>query len=303
MSICSDIQEKYQVRKTLSQKTAFIGYMQQAIPGLQVEKLGLMGSRNLIYGDVSRAKVIFTAHYDTVSRSYLPNLVTPDRQWLKFITLLLMLAPIIAAMIACGVLLEHFGVPYKIKVGILLAIYWAGFLGMFFLGKPNPHTANDNTSGVLTLIRLIEEMPESLRDKAAFVFFDNEEYGCIGSGAFRRKHRSETTDKLVFNMDCVGDGNNILLIATKKAREQYESALRAAFLPDNGITPIITDAKKVRYASDQKHFPVSVAAAAMKRGKWLGLYLDRIHTVRDTVCNAENIDYLTAGSISMLRDI
>lgn len=297
------IMEKYQQRKTKKQKDAFIEFMQACYPELKVEKKGLMGSRNLILGEPEKADIVFTAHYDTVGVSIVPNRVTPDRPYIRLLNMLLVIAPIVIAMVIAAMVMEHIGIPEGLRKAIILGIYWLMFFWMFFGGKPNPNTANDNTSGVLTLCSIIDALPRDLRSRAAFIFFDNEEYGCVGSGAYYGAHKAEMKERLIFNMDCVGDGDTILLVVSKKALPLYEEKLRAVFPENEKFKVRIASAKKVNYSSDQKRFPVSVAAAAMKTGKWLGLYMDRIHTKKDTVCDAENIKYLTDCAVEFLRKI
>ena len=72
--------EKYQVRKTKKQKNAFIEYISSLSTkngySTHVEK-GILGARNIIVGDPEKAKVIYTAHYDTCARLPLPNFITP----------------------------------------------------------------------------------------------------------------------------------------------------------------------------------------------------------------------------------
>lgn len=293
------IMEKYQQRRTKKQKTAFIEMLQTRYPALRVEKTGLMGSRNLIYGDPDTAKIVFTAHYDTVNVSLIPNLVTPDRPWIRYLNTLLVLAPMIIVTILAGNLAEALGMSYDAQRYIALLVYWLMFVLTFFVGKPSAHTANDNTSGVLALCRLIDELPSD--SGAAFIFFDNEEYGCIGSGSFYKAHKAAMQDKLIFNLDCIGDGDTILLVTSKKLPAEHCSRLRAAFTPTDAYGVRIESAKKVNYSSDQKHFPHSVAAAAMKRKKWLGLYMDRIHTKNDTVCAPENIEYVTRCAAELVK--
>ncbi len=72
--------EKYEIRKTKKQKTAFI---QWVVPYLQslgypvtVEQ-GKCGVRNIVIGDIEQAKVVFTAHYDTCAVLPIPNFITP----------------------------------------------------------------------------------------------------------------------------------------------------------------------------------------------------------------------------------
>lgn len=53
-------------------------------------------------------------------------------------------------------------------------------------------------------------------DKAAFVLFDHEEIGMVGSYSFAKKHKEILKDKLIVNLDCVSDGDHILVM--KKGR-------------------------------------------------------------------------------------
>ena len=55
---------------------------------------------------------------------------------------------------------------------------------VFMGGKPNKHTANDNTSGVITLLELMNRLSPEQKERTAFVFFDNEENGMLGSAFF-----------------------------------------------------------------------------------------------------------------------
>jgi hypothetical protein len=57
------------------------------------------------------------------------------------------------------------------------------------------------------------------------------------------------------------------------------------------------------YPSDQAGFPVGVGVAAMKKKRFVGLYIDRIHTIRDTVMRQENIRYLTEGTLRLLEQL
>jgi hypothetical protein len=55
----------------------------------------------------------------------------------------------------------------------------------------------------------------------------------------------------------------------------------------------------VFYPSDQANFSRGVGAAALKKAKGGLLYMDRIHTKRDTVYMEENIVYLTEGAVRL----
>ncbi len=75
-----EIFEKYQVRKSKKQRTAFIEYVKGVASNLgyeaKIEK-GSFGSRNIVVGDVDKAKVLYTAHYDTCAKMIIPNFITP----------------------------------------------------------------------------------------------------------------------------------------------------------------------------------------------------------------------------------
>ena len=75
--ISREILDKYQIRKTGPQKSAFIAFMKEKYPHLRVESGGFPRSRNLVVGDPDRAKVIFCAHYDTCAALPFPNLIMP----------------------------------------------------------------------------------------------------------------------------------------------------------------------------------------------------------------------------------
>ena len=170
---------------------------------------------------------------------------------------------------------------------------------LFFImfGPANKHTANDNTSGVTALLDLMIAMPEELRAYAAFVFFDCEETGLVGSSAFAKKHKEAHLKPLV-NFDCVSDGNHILF-AMRKDAVTYASMLKEAF-PENESCKVEILSKGVFYPSDQAKFKKGIGVAALKKSKHGGiLYMDRIHTKRDTVYREENIDFLTKGAIRL----
>lgn len=290
-----EILEKWQVRKNKQQKTAFIARMKQQYPQLQVEEDG--NCRNLVLGDLASAEVVYTAHYDTCARMPIPNLIFPKSFLLSmlygFAIALPMIALAVLAVFLFVLLWRSLGLDSD-AIGIIgPAIYLAVMLLlllMMFMGPANPHTVNDNTSGVITLVELYEVMNEEQRKKAAFVFFDMEELGMIGSTRFKKRHAAETAEKLLLNFDCVSDGDTVAVICKKRVSEDEVKRLEKAFCGGENKRVIVTRANKMFYPSDQQLFAHGVGIAALK-GKKL-LYLDRIHTRRDTVMDVENIRIL-----------
>jgi hypothetical protein len=221
--------EQHEVRKTKRQKTAFIEYVQAVATqnnyACKTEK-GIFGARNIVVGDPDNAKVLYTAHYDTCARLPFPNFITPKcfaiyLLYQILITVVIMLLPAFLLPFAVGICLTLCGFP-ELADPLLLALLvypvMIGSLALIMFGPANKHTANDNTSGVATILQMLETMPEDLRNNAAFVLFDLEESGLFGSSAFYSKHKKAMQDKLLINFDCVSDGDHLLFCIKKKAR-------------------------------------------------------------------------------------
>lgn len=300
-SLSETILEAYQIRKTRAQKTEFIQFLQSRMPELEVEAGGFGKNRNLVLGDIANAKVILTAHYDTCARLPFPNFITPTNFPVYLLYNLLICIPFLLVMALSFALLQWLTHSSLLS---LLGAYLL-FLGAMVLvlmgGKPNPHTANDNTSGVITLCELIEALPAEVKAQTAFVFFDNEENGLLGSAYFRKRHKRDSLEeKLVVNFDCVSDGDHLLFVLNKPARKRYAQALETAFSSTPEKTCHFTSSTKAFYPSDQANFPVSIAVAAMNRNKLVGLYMNRIHTEKDTIFDRENISLLCTGTQALL---
>lgn len=290
----------WQVRKTKKQKLAFIRLMLSHFPELRVEESKIIHNRNLVAGDWETAEFILSAHYDTCAALPFPNFIMPKNVLITVLYSVLICIPFFLIAFGFNLLLAlvtdsffvHYWASLILIIGLLVVV--------FFLGVPNKHTANDNTSGVITLCELMERMPEELREKVLFVFFDNEENGLLGSAFFRKLHKKELGGKLILNFDCVSDGDEILLVVNKAARKKYGGRLEAAFPGTDEKTVHMEKSSSAMYPSDQAGFPLSVAVAAMKKLPLLGLYLDRIHTGRDRVFDERNIEYLCKSTIDFL---
>ena len=167
-------------------------------------------------------------------------------------------------------------------------------------GPANKNNVNDNTSGIITLLEIYQNLSNDEKEKTAVIFFDNEEKGLLGSAVFRKKYKKQIQNKLMINFDCVSDGDYIFFAATKKANTKYAHILEECFPSCNEKNILIKRAEKTYYPSDQVGFPVSIAVAALKHKKHLGYYMNRIHTNRDTVLDVRNIDFLSKGIINFI---
>lgn len=295
-----EILEGYQVRKTKAQKTAFITFLTAHFPELKIEEGGFPTNRNLVLGDIDKAEILLTAHYDTCIRSPLPNLMMPLRPGLKGLYSMLLIVPMLAIALLAGWLVFVLTDSQELLLTVYLAVYFGLFGFLFLWGKPNEHTANDNTSGVITLLRIYRSMTDAQKEKAAIVLFDNEEYGCRGSAWLNKQRKEAMKEKLVLNFDCVSDGDHFLLVTTEDAMTHHGDALKASFVPGDGKQVTFADSKKASLSSDHKNFPRSVGIAAMHEHKYLKLCCGRIHTPKDTVFQPENITWLAERTLSFL---
>lgn len=297
------ILSSYQVRKTKKQKTEFIDFLKREIPELRVEEGGPLKSRNLVVGDVKSARVVLAAHYDTCAVLPFPNLITPKNFAFTLLYGILIALPFLILMVGTEILLNLLTDNFYLAYWTALFVFLFSYLGVFMGGVPNKNTVNDNTSGVITLCELMKLCREKGIRDVAFVFFDHEETGLFGSSCFRKLHKNEMKEKLLINFDCVSDGDHVLFVLNKPASDGYEDALRAALPETSAKTAHLEKASNTFYPSDQMGFHTSMAVSAMKKAPILGLYLDRIHTKKDTVMDETNIAYICESMERFLATI
>ena len=216
-----DVLSRFPVRKSKMQKQAFRAAVQSYLEKLDyqvTEEKGSFGSRNLVIGDPEKAKYLVTAHYDTCAAMPLPNFITPCNllPYLAYQTLLTLGMFVIA--FAAGTLVYVLTQSDTLCSLAAVAILWLE-LGLMMIGPANKHNANDNTSGVVTLLEIAKTMPENQRHKVCFVLFDLEEAGLIGSSSYLKRHKKAARNQLVLNLDCVGDGDNLMMFPTKNLKK------------------------------------------------------------------------------------
>lgn len=307
------ILKEYQIRKTRKQKAAFLEYLKSITNNLgytyKVETGGL-GVRNFVVGSPNTAKIICTAHYDTCAKLPFPNIATPKNISIYLLyqfaiialTLVVFFLITFLSAFTAGIIARYIGGSVDAAVDAVLNlsdIFLIILCVLFIIGPANKHNTNDNTSGVTTLIDLMHKLPEDKRDRVAFVFFDLEEAGLIGSRAFNKKHKKEMKNKLLLNFDCVSDGSNILF-AMRKNAEKYRNVIEKSFVKNDEYN-VFVESKGVFYPSDQLHFPCGVGIAALNKTKKGDiLFCDKIHTKKDIVYNEKNIEFLVDGTLNLI---
>ena len=299
-----DVFRDFPVRKTKKQKQAFReavqSYAEQLGYPCTVES-GSLGSRNLVIGNPEQADYLVTAHYDTCARLPIPNFLTPCNFWPFLLWQVVLVLLILGICILMGL-----GVGFLTGSGAIGS--WCGYLmiwailALMLIGPANPSNANDNTSGVVTLLEIAKSMPGNQRKKVCFVLFDLEEAGLIGSASYRKAHKSQTDRQMVLNLDCVGDGDYLTLFPTKrlkKDRKRLTSLYKACgYFGKKSI--LVHEQGFSFYPSDQANFPYGVGIGAFHRSRWAGLYYSRIHTNKDTVLEETNVNILRAAIVSMI---
>lgn len=298
-----DVLSAFPVRKSKRQKQAFRDAVQSYVKGQgydsTVEK-GSFGARSIVIGDPEKAKYLITAHYDTCARLPIPNLITPCNFWPFMAYQILLVVVIMAAAFIPGVLIGIVTGNAPLGGAISYALVWI-FLILMMIGPANPSNVNDNTSGVVTLLEIVRSMPENQRHKVCFVLFDLEEAGLVGSASYRKTHKKASDHQLVLNLDCVGDGDRILLFPTKKLnkdRKKLTSLYKCCgYFGKKSVT--IREKGFSIYPSDHANFPYGIGICALRPSKF-GLYIGKIHTPKDTVLDKTNVNILRAGLITLI---
>lgn len=299
-----DVLEQFPIRKSKKQKKIFRQEVKAYVTDLgyqYTEEKGSMGAKNIIIGDPKTAEYLVTAHYDTPAALPFPNFITPCNFWVFLayqlvITAFMLLIPAIPGVLV-GWLTDSFALGYD----VWYLMFWVMLL-LMMVGPANKSNANDNTSGVVSVLELVRTLPEDHRNKVCFILFDLEEAGLVGSASYRSKHKKETNKQTVLNLDCVGDGDEIVMFPTKKLRKDEEKMAKL-----DAIT-VSSDSKKISLhkkgfaysPSDHANFPYGVGIMAFNRGAKIGLYCDRIHTRRDTILDETNVNIIRAALTTLI---
>ena len=249
------------------------------------------GSVNVVAGDPERAEVFLCAHYDTGSRMLVPNFVSPTN------VLAHVIYHIVAALALVAVaFLASLAVSFPMnQPGLMLPLFLilaVAELGAAAYGPANRNNANGNSSGVLALMAAAREA--GFDKRVCLVFLDNSERTLLGASAFKKKHAEQASKRLFLNLDCVGDGENLLLIPSKYSRwdEDLLSALEAAFRSGEEMRSRVLNKGLQYYPSDGRKFKFHVDICACRYLAGLGYYIPHLRTKRDTVLEEGNAAYI-----------
>ncbi|HPW53992.1 MAG TPA: hypothetical protein PK631_06415, partial [Erysipelotrichaceae bacterium] len=151
----NEINDLYPIRRKYADKTRFIEYVKQEVPEYEIEIQEDKKTRNIVIGDFKKARVVFTAHYDTPAVSLIPNIMMPLNRAIYFSYTIAFAMVIVAASLFLAQLISvllRIDNPQFTR-GLYLFIYFSAFYLLMF-AFDNKHNKNDNTSGTAAVMSL-----------------------------------------------------------------------------------------------------------------------------------------------------
>ena len=249
------------------------------------------GSVNLVAGDPEKAELFLCAHYDTTSRMIVPNFVSPTNV-LAHICYHLAAAAVMVVLAFAVSLAVSFPLNQPGLMMPLFLVLAVGLLWISARGPANKNNANSNSSGVAALLRLARAVKDHKR--VCLVLFDNNGKNMLGATGFKKKHIEQATQRLFVNLDCVGDGEHMLLMPSKHSRWDGDmlDALNEAFSGGADVQGRVLSQGLMYYPSEHRKFKFHVAVCACRRLAGLGYYIPHLRTKKDTVMDEQNILFL-----------
>lgn len=256
--------EKMDFRTWLVHTLKELGYTPRLESG--GESLMMGGSMtNVVVGDLEHAKIVLAAHYDTGVRDVLPPLICPTRP----VTFLLYqaLTPILTLV---GSFLIALAVSFPLNLpGLMFPLFVFLLVVALFYSKYGPSeqvSRNANTSGIVTLLEVAKSLTPRYRGEVAFLFLDGGTQASKGAKRLRRAHPC-LKEKTVIVVDCVGEGDELLVIPGKASRwdgalldginDHFKNSERkSCFLKTDGL---------IIYPSDNRAFSHSTTICACKK--------------------------------------
>ena len=297
-----DVLRSHPIRRTDEQKTAFISAVTQYVThlGYPINTEQDDKNRNIVIGNPERARYLVTAHYDTPVSSLFPNILLPKNFALFYLYQIgVILAYMLIALVICApvwLLTQNRTATFVVwYIAYMVQAMWGR------IGKPNKHNANDNTSGVVTLLETAGALPQNQRERVCFVLFDQEEKGLVGSKIYRKAHKEQTDKQIVLNLDCVGDGDIIQFEPVKSLQKDIATLEKiSAICQTVGNKELRLEKGPFTGSSDQKSFPKAFGIKALRYKKGVGLYCGHIHTNRDKTLDETNINILRTALITII---
>ncbi len=293
------IARDYPVRRKAQEKENMRAYLMGQLREMGYDaKLNDCGrAMNVIAGDPERAKIFYAAHYDTPLHEPLPALICPTRP----VTYMLYqaLTPILTLVLA-----------FVVSVGVTFVLNWPNMTLPLFLvlllgamaylrwGPSEKNNVNDNASGVAALLRTAEQLTPRYRNDVCFLFLDGGSENMQGAKGFRKRYPS-AKEKPVLCLDCVGSGDELLILPGRGARWNGDllDAINSSFEISERKTCYDKVDGLVHFPGDQRAFKQGVAICAVRHVRGFGRLI--CPTRRDNVIDEENLELLSRGLVKL----
>ncbi|MCR5826125.1 MAG: M28 family peptidase [Oscillospiraceae bacterium] len=295
------IAREYPLRFKPKEKEAFRLYLMGTLrelgyaPKLQSRETALrIGGHvtNVVAGDPETAKLVFVAHYDTPLKSLLPPLIMPTRPMTAF--LYLALTPVLVML---GSVVLSFALTFAVNaphwtLPLFLLLLLSALLYLRF-GPAETRNTNDNSSGVAALLETAAALTPRYRGEVAFAFLDGGFSGMSGAKALR-KDCPALRETPVINVNCVAEGDELLILPNKNSRWDGEllDAILESFENGTHTTAFLKTDGLVYYPSDNRAFRHAVAICACDKVKGFGRL---IRPLRATEIDEEHLTLLKNG--------
>ena len=255
-------------------------------------------AKNIVIGNPETAEYIITAHYDTPPR--LPKFFVKHMLFHSLISLPLMF---LGFNFLLSQIFLFFNLPMKfINVVFPLINYLicGGLVGyaLGLLGNANKKNYNDNSSGILGLLNLMEKYKsDELKNKICFVLTDNEEKGLLGALYYSRKHKKALKAQTIINLDCIGNGDQFNLYYCGKNESEILKGIKESKQEKYKFKSIKSGTLSMSdHIAFRKYNHVCLLSVEQKNNK--SLY-SQIHSINDNNINENNIDFV----VSTLNDV
>ncbi len=241
------------------------------------------GQKNILIGDIRRAKYIIATYYDTPVK--MPAFLTKKA---PFSNIILSITSILLAILLVIIFPKFFylAIPF-----ILLAIYSFGCLG-------GGERFNFNTtSGIICLLDLIKEV-KTANNTIAYVFLDNHYKGFLGAKAMYKQMEKDnliSLDKKIIFIDKIGQGRNFVFDYFRETKfiDEVKESLEAKKF-DKAKINYREDTKKDKsdYIAFEKLHHVAIRAYPSAKEKEF-FFENKFYN--DKNIDLDNIDYVVTG--------
>ena len=221
-------------RYTNRQKTAFINYIRQRAGKLgdavRVDRqtVGSRQLRNILIGDIDRARIVIAAPYDTPSAAVLPGIhyyPMNARKNRRLDSLDRALALLIALAFAAAyyffVLLRFIDAAGDARLLAFIGVFPVVFLAAgFTAGFANRNNFSRNTASVIAALEYRKRFPSR---EVAVALLD---YSCCGFRGYKNlaRYMGEKKDgKLIIALDCAASEDRLHLHAGKKLAAELKT--------------------------------------------------------------------------------